>query len=256
MTRPLTADARAALVARLASAGFVAAEEEADELLACGGDLEPLVARRLTGEPLAWITGSVRFCGLDLEVHPGVYVPRWQSEALARRAAARLPTKGTAIDVCTGCGAIAAVLRAAHPAARVVATDADPRAVACAIVNGVDARLGDLFGPLTPVEADVVVAVVPYVPTSELALLQRDTLAFESPRSYDGGQDGLGILRRVVAASPQFLRRGSALLLELGGAQAEALRVDLRASGFGAIEVIVDEDGDIRGVEATLATAR
>jgi len=123
--------------------------------------------------------------------------------------------------------------------------------VACALANGVDARLGDLFGPLTPVEADVVVAVVPYVPTSELALLQRDTLAFESPRAYDGGEDGLWLLRRVVANSPRFLRPGGALLLELGGAQAEALRVDLRASGFGAFEVLADEDGDIRGVEAT-----
>ncbi|MEJ7893256.1 MAG: methyltransferase [Solirubrobacteraceae bacterium] len=256
MTRPLTADARAALVARLASAGFVAAEEEADELLACGGDLEPLVARRLTGEPLAWITGSVRFCGLDLEVHPGVYVPRRQSEALARRAAARLPTKGTAIDVCTGCGAIAAVLRTAHPAARVVATDADPRAVACAIVNGVDARLGDLLAPLAPDEADVVVGVVPYVPTAELGLLQRDTLAFESPRAYDGGEDGLWLLRQVVANSPRFLCPGGALLLELGGDQAAALVDYLAECGFGAVEVLADEDGDVRGVEATLATTR
>ena len=102
---------RGALAELLADAGFVAAAEEADELLArAAGDrelLDGLVARRLTGEPLAWITGSVSFCGLEIGVDPGVYVPRWQSEALALRAAERLPANGAAIDVCTGAGAIA-----------------------------------------------------------------------------------------------------------------------------------------------------
>ena len=69
-----------ALTELLADAGFVAAAEEAGELLArAGGDqdlLDALVARRLTGEPLAWITGSVWFCGLEVRVDPGVYVPR------------------------------------------------------------------------------------------------------------------------------------------------------------------------------------
>src|SRR5256714_12490072 len=81
--------ARRALTARLSRAGFIAAEEEADELLACaGGDtyrLDALVGRRLAGEPLAWIIGRVSFCGLEIRVDPGVYVPRWQSELLARR---------------------------------------------------------------------------------------------------------------------------------------------------------------------------
>jgi release factor glutamine methyltransferase len=79
-----------ALAELLADAGFVAAQEEADELLARAASdvelLDSLVARRLTGEPLAWITGSVAFCGLQIRVDRGVYVPRWQSEPLARRA--------------------------------------------------------------------------------------------------------------------------------------------------------------------------
>ena len=98
------------VAARLERAGFVAAEEEAAELLAAGGDLDALVARRLTGEPLAWITGTAPFCGLWIRVDPGVYVPRWQTEALARRAVERLPADGVAIDLCTGSGAIATVL--------------------------------------------------------------------------------------------------------------------------------------------------
>ncbi len=249
----------AALAELLADAGFVAAEDEADELLArAAGDaalLDALVARRLTGEPLAWITGSVAFCGLEVRVDPGVYVPRWQSEPLALRAVQRLPQGGAAIDVCTGAGAVAKTLMARRPGARVVATDVDERAVACARRNGVDARLGDLLAPLPRAlegRVDVVVAVVPYVPTPDLPLLQRDTLTFESPLSYDGGEDGTALLRRVVADSPRFLRRGGALLLELGGEQADALRDDLARLRYVDVGVLRDEDGDVRGIEATL----
>jgi release factor glutamine methyltransferase len=254
------ANDREALAALLADAGFVAAEEEADELVArAAGDVElldGLVRRRLTGEPLAWITGSVTFCGLQIRVDPGVYVPRWQSEALARRAVERLPANGTAIDLCTGAGAIAKTLIASRPGARVVASDVDERAVACAMANGVQVYRGDLFAPLPRTlqgRVDVVVGVVPYVPTPDLPLLQRDTFAFESPLSYDGGGDGTEILRRVVTESPRFLRHGGALLLELGGDQAEVLRDDLARLGYVDVTVLVDEDGDVRGVEATLA---
>jgi release factor glutamine methyltransferase len=249
-----------ALAELLADAGFVAAGEEAGELLArAAGDVElldALVARRLTGEPLAWITGSVSFCGLEIRVDRGVYVPRWQSEPLARRAAERLPANGAAIDLCTGAGAIARMLMTAHPGARVVASDLDERAVACATANGVEAYRGDLFAPLPRTlegSVDVVVGVVPYVPTPDLPLLQRDTLAFESPLSYDGGRDGTEILRRVLTESPRFLCRGGALLLELGGGQADALDDDLGRLGYVGIAVLVDEDGDVRGIEATLA---
>ena len=193
-----------ALTDLLWEAGFVAADEEAEDLLGTSaGDgelLDRLVARRLTGEPIAWITGRISFCGLELHVDPGVYVPRWHTEALARRAAERLPAEGTAIDLCTGTGAIAAVLHAARPAARVVATDLDERSVVCARANGVEAYPGDLFAPV-PGElrgrVDVVAGVVPYVPTPSLSLLQRDTFAFESALSYDGGEDGADVLRRV-----------------------------------------------------------
>ena len=248
------------LAERLADAGFVAAEEEAAELHARAGDdvalLDALVARRLTGEPLAWITGSVEFCGLSVRVDPGVYVPRWQSEQLARRAAERLPEDGVAVDLCTGCGAVARVLMEARPGARVLGCDVDEHAVACARANGVEALAGDLFAPLPAQLAgavDVVVGVVPYVPTSELRLLHRDTLAFESTLSYDGGADGLAFLRRVVLESPHWLRRSGALLLELGGDEAEALHGALERSGFTDVRELRDEEADVRGIQATLS---
>jgi release factor glutamine methyltransferase len=247
----------ASLTELLAISGFVAADEEAGELLAAAagdpGRLDELVARRLTGEPLAWITGSVVFCDLEIRVDPGVYVPRWQSEELALRAVQLLPADGTAVDLCTGCGAVARTLTAHRPGARVVGSDLDERAVACARANGVDAYAGDLFAPL-PADllgrVDVVVGVVPYVPTPELPLLQRDTFTFESTLSYDGGDDGMTILRRVLADALAFLRPGGALLLELGGEQADELRGDLARLGYTGVVVRVDEDGDVRGVEA------
>ncbi len=237
----------------LASHGFVAAEEEAEELLAvAAGDgerLDAMVARRLTGEPLAWITGTAPFCGLWIRVDPGVYVPRWHTEPLALRAVERLPAGGTAIDVCTGSGALAKVLMTHRPRARVVASDVDERAVACARSNGVDARLGDLFAPLDVTGVDVVAGVVPYVPTPHLPLLQRDTFTFEPELFYDGGADGTDILRRVLAEAPHVLRPGGALLLELGGRQAS----ELDFAGYTDVRVIVDEDGDPRGIDATLS---
>ena len=250
------------LAARLSRAGFIAPEEEAHELVArASGDVElldSLVARRLTGEPLAWITGEVSFCGVEIRIDPGVYVPRWQSEPLARRAIERLPATGAAIDLCTGSGAIARTMTINRPAARVVASDIDERAVACAAANGVEVYRGDLFGPLPSTlegRVDVVVGVVPYVPTMALPLLQRDTFAFESTLSYDGGLDGTDILRRVLRESPRFLRAGGALLLELGGEQADALRDDLARLGYVDVSVLVDDEGDVRGIEATQSSA-
>ena len=250
-----------ALAATLSTAGFVAPDEEAHELLArAGGDdalLDALVGRRLTGEPLAWITGRIVFCDLELRVDPGVYVPRWQTEQLARRAVELLPPAGTAVDLCTGTGAIARTLCAAHPGARVLATDMDGRAVACAQANGVEAYGGDLFAPLPAGlqgQVDLVVAVVPYVPTSALALLQRDTLTFESPLSYDGGPDGTDILRRLLTESPRYLRPGGTVLVELGGEEADALSGDLSRLGYVDVAVLLDDDDDVRGLEATWST--
>jgi release factor glutamine methyltransferase len=253
-----TPTAVADLTALLSHAGFIAAEDEANELLArAGGDVEvldSLVARRLTGEPLAWIIGKVSFCGLEIRVDPGVYVPRWQSEPLARRAAERLPATGVAVDLCTGSGAIARVLTTNRPDARVVASDVEERAVGCAAANGVEVYRGDLFAPLPrglQGRVDIVVGVVPYVPAPALPLLQRDTFQFESPLAYDGGPDGTDILRRVLREAPRFLRPGGTLLLELGGEQGEALRDDLERLGYGDVSVLSDEDGDVRGIEST-----
>ena len=172
------------------------------------------------------------------------------------RAVERLPATGAAIDLCTGAGAIAKTLSTGRPGARVVASD-DRRACRC--LRGSERRGGLPRRSVRPaaahargtrrrrrrrraVRADARAG----------AACRVDTLAFESPLAYDGGHDGTEILRRVLTDSPRFLRRGGALLLELGGEQADALADDLARLGYVDVTVLLDEDDDVRGIEATL----
>ncbi|HEV7761142.1 MAG TPA: methyltransferase domain-containing protein [Acidimicrobiales bacterium] len=255
---------------RLWAAGCVAADEEAEELWAAAPDdatVEAWLRRREQGEPLAWITGTLPFCGRTLRVDPGVYVPRYQTEDLARRAATLLaaataaaataaaaagPGAARAVDLCTGAGAIAAHLRAEVPGAAVVGVDIDPLAVACARRNGVPAVQADLDRPpLRTAAFDLVTAVAPYVPTGEMAFLPADVQRYEPRRALDGGDDGLDLVRRVVAAAGRLLRRpGGWLLTEVGGDQHDLLRPALDAAGFGPATPWFDEDGDLRGLAA------
>ena len=246
---------RASVVEILRGAGSIAAGDEADELLraACGDEdvLENLVTRRTDGEPIAWLTGSVTFCEQRLFVEPGVYAPRRHTEALARRAVTLLPVGGVAVDLCTGTGAIASVLAAAVPTARVFATELSDVAARCARRNGVEVIEGFLDEPLPLAiehRVDVMTAVVPYVPTDSIRLLPRDVQRFEPRLALDGGPDGTDLLVEVARRSVRWLRRGGWLLLELGGDQAEPIGRLLHGIGFEAIEVTIDEDGHPRGI--------
>ncbi len=245
---------RAHTVDALRAGGLVAAEDEADDLIAAArspAELAAMVARRLGGEPTAWITGLARFCGLTMRVHRGVYVPRWKSELLVAHALAHLPHGGTAVDLCTGSGAIGAVLARQSPASRIFGTDVDASAVACAEANGVDARTGSLFEPLPHGlrgAVDVVVAVPPYVPDSMLRLLPPDVTATEPLHALSGGDDGLAVARRIVEAGPGWLRAGGSLVVEVGVDQIEPLEALFVQHGFRLHAVIEDGDGDPAGV--------
>lgn len=248
---------RREVIRALAAAGCVAPVAEAEAVLRAAragvGDVDGMVARRERGEPLAWIVGSVEFCGIRVRVDPGVYVPRGHTEALARRAAALLPAQGVAIDLCTGSGAVAAVMQAARANATVLATDRDPLAVACARANGVTALLGDLDEPLPASlrgRVDVLTAVVPYVPTEELHLLPRDVLAHEPRHALDGGPGGTTFLERVVELSASWLSPAGRILLEIGGDQARAIEAWMSDLGLSLSRVHRDDEGDDRAIEA------
>ena len=255
----ITDPRRAAVVDRLEAAGCVAADEEAADFLAAAPDeptLEAWLRRRERGEPSAWITGTVQFCGRTLQVTPGVYVPRIQSEDLARRAATLLPAAGRAVDLCTGAGAIAAHLMAQVPTASVIGVDVAERAAACARRNGVPAVVADLAElACRPRRFDLVTAVAPYVPSRELRLLPPDVQRHEPRVALDGGADGLDVVRRVIAAAGRLLRPSGWLLVEIGGDQHEELVPILAATAFDAVSPWWDEDGDLRGIAAQ-ATGR
>jgi release factor glutamine methyltransferase len=232
------------VASRLRSAGFLAPEGDAEQLVdaaLCDEELEALVLRRIEGEPVEWLVGRTTFAGVEVLVHPGVYVPRLQTVALVEHA--RSHVSRVAADVCCGTGALGVAIGAAY------ATDVDPRAVANARANGLDARVGDLLDPISET-VDLVVAVPPYVPTGRLDHLPRDVRLHEPAAALDGGRDGLDIVRRLVA---QVSARSDVdtLIVEVGIDEVDALAELVTAHGFEVHARIADADGDVRAVCST-----
>jgi release factor glutamine methyltransferase len=277
--------ALAETTARLAAAGCVSAEAEARWLLeealgispgtlparraerlppAAATRLERMVARRVAGEPLQYVTGWAPFGPLRLEVGPGVFVPRPETEIVAERAARHLAESGrrppVAVDLCTGSGAIACFLAEEVPGARVLATEIDPGALVWARRNlrgrPVELLEGDLDEPL-PADleggVDVLVANVPYVPASAMRLLPRDVHEHEPRLALEGGPDGLDVLRRVVARAPHWLAPGGWLVCEIGADQGEAAAALLEEQRLVAVGVRPDLAGRDRVVEGRRA---
>jgi release factor glutamine methyltransferase len=244
-----------AVVVRLRAAGCVFAEEEAALLRAAPGDLDALVARRVAGEPLAWVLGWAEFADLRVVVRPGVFVPRRRTELLAAEAIVRLRPAAVAVELCCGAAAVAATILEEVPFVEVHAADIDPVAVACArenVPNG-NVHQGDLFDALPRDlrgRVDVVVANSPYGPTDEIALVPPEARDHEPPHTLDGGPAGLALLRRISASAPGWLAPGGHVLIEVSEPQLPvALRV-FRADGLDVSSATNEELG------ATVAIGR
>lgn len=240
----------AAVVAALRGAGCVFAEDEAALLLAAADDdagLAALLARRVAGAPLEHVLGWAEFRGLRIRVGPGVFVPRRRTEALAREAVARTPPGAVVVDLCCGSGALGAAVASAVPGVELHAADVDPAAVTWARRNlpGGRVHTGDLFAAL-PADlrgrVDVLVANAPYVPTTAIALMPPEARDHEPAVALDGGDDGLAVLRRIVAGAPRWLAPGGALLFESGTRQVPAVTAAVRAAGLAPVVV---EDADL-----------
>ena len=190
----------------------------------------------MAGQPLEQVVGWAEFCGLRIAVAPGVFVPRRRTEFLAARAIALAQPGDVLVDLCCGAGAIGAALASAVEGAEVHAADVDPAAVACARGN-VPGHVytGDLYAALPDRlrgQVAVLVANVPYVPSSEIALLPAEARSHEPLTALDGGPDGLAVMRRVAAGAPHWLAPGGHLLTETSERQAPAAAAAFAALGL------------------------
>jgi release factor glutamine methyltransferase len=215
---------------------------------------DELVARRAAGEPVAYLLGRRGFWTLDLEVAPGVLVPRPETELLVEFALARIARDAPAavLDLGTGSGAIALAVAAERPRADVVAVDASAAALAVARANA--ARLGlsrveflhgDWFAPLAGRRFDLVLANPPYIADDDPHLAQGD-LRFEPRGALASGPDGLDAIRRIAAGAPAHLAPGGHIAIEHGFAQAAAVRALLHAAGLRGSASIRDLGGHER----------
>jgi release factor glutamine methyltransferase len=221
-----------------------------------------LVRRRADGEPTAYLTGRREFYGRSFAVDARVLVPRPETELVVEAALAALPEGGRALDLCTGSGIIAVSLALERPGARVVATDVSEDALAVARDNAarlgavVDLATGDLWSAVHgDARFDVVVSNPPYVPTRELAGLSREVRR-EPCMALDGGEDGLAVLRRVIAGAPERLLPGGTLVVEMHESHRDVVPRLCLEAGFARAEARDDLARLPRYVVAYMAGAR
>ena len=207
---------------------------------------ESLVERRLTGEPVNYITGHFRFCGLDLLVRPGVFSPRASSELMVELAVTRLRRRHgrrVVIDLATGAGAVALAIAAQTRGSEVWGADISPEAARLGRINARRLRLdnvrfatGDLLGAVPRAllgMVDVVTIHPPYVARDEVRTLAVEIRRFEPRHTLtDGSADGLGLVRRLADDASAWLRPGGFALVEIAPYLARAAAAVLRKVGL------------------------
>ena len=208
--------------------------------------LTPLVERRSAREPLQHILGLAAFRHLELEVGPGVFVPRPETETLAQLAIdAALAAAGPSprvVDLCTGSGAVALAVGTEVPHAEVAAVELSPEAFVWARRNreragaeNVRMVFGDLAEALPEWDGtvDVVVSNPPYIP---LGAIPRDpeVRLFDPELALYGGEDGLDVVRSLSRRALALLHPGGFLVIEHGELQGADIRALLTADGWSA----------------------
>lgn len=229
-----------AAAAVLAEAGIVSARTDAELLAAHSAGIErgrlafadapdpdffvrydSAVRSRASRIPLQHITGTAAFGPVLLEVGPGVFIPRPETEAILEWVLAqRLPDKPLIVDVCTGSGALAVALSRCHPGSRAIGIDDDERALGYARRNaaaaGVEVIRGDATDPRLLSEldgtVDLVVSNPPYIPDG--AELEPEVALHDPAHALFGGPDGAAVIRPIVSRAAHWLKSGGLLAVE------------------------------------------
>lgn len=219
------------------------------------GDVQNLraqVARRVAGEPVAYITGKREFYGREFAVGPAVLIPRPETEMLVELALQRLPRGGAVLDLGTGSGCIGVTLAAERPDLRVTLVDASAEALDVARANArrwapanTTLLASDWFAALSGQRFDLVASNPPYIATGDAHLAQGD-LHFEPRAALVAGEDGLADIRRIVASAPEHLAPGGWLLFEHGYDQHAASTALLQQTGYREVFSARDLAGILR----------
>lgn len=217
------------------------------------GEFRGLLARRLRGEPLAYLTGVREFWSLPLRVSPAVLIPRAETELLVETALQRIPAglPARVADLGTGCGAVALALACERPRIEVHATDLSEAAIAVArdnaarlAIGNVSFHLGSWCEPLTGPFA-LIASNPPYIAGRDPHLDQGDC-RFEPRLALSPGGDGLSAIRAIARAAPACLAADGWLLLEHGQHQGPAVRALLMAEGYREVTTRRDLQGHER----------
>ena len=227
--------------------------------------LDEWLNRRIAGEPFQYIVGSVEFYDVELQVGPGVLIPRPETELLVDRALEVLEkcddSSKTMLDLCTGSGAIPLVIARRCPKLECMGVDLSPEALRWARQNLQNLGLancrfleGDLFTPVPPEKRfDLITANPPYVTPEEYAELPAVIKDYEPRMALEAQENGLALEKAIIAQAPAWLKPGGYLLLEMGETQGEALRQALEQAGFQDVVIRQDWAGRDRIAEGRWA---
>lgn len=217
--------------------------------------------------PIAYLIGSVPFLDLTITVKPPLLIPRPETEAWCAwliEMLKKITIPLTIIEPCTGTGCIALALAQALPHATVIATDISPLAIEVALHNAernsicnVHFYTADLLSVHDPsVRADLIVSNPPYIAESEWHSLDPSVAQWEDKRALVAPDNGLGIIKKLVAQAPYLIRSCQPLvdhhipnlLIEIGYTQAEGVVAIMKRAHYTAVQVQVDIAGNDRVV--------
>lgn len=216
-----------------------------------------LVSRRMNGEPIAYILGKKGFHNIELQVGPGVLIPRPETELLVEIALAEIakinkPSK--VLDLGTGSGAIALAIASANPLISLIATDQSTEALAIAkhnaqflnLIEQVQFSQGNWYEAVSPQnQFDVIISNPPYIADRDPHLTQGD-LRFEPSSALTDYASGLSCLEIIIAGADQYLKAGGLIALEHGFDQSAAVVGLMKEAGLIDVQAHLDLAGNYR----------